>query len=152
MKNLRLLLSALVLTIALVFISNPSWTSSACKEFYRNDKTVRIGNNSIKVEAAKTDAQLEKGLGGRSCIGKDEGMLFVFNKPGYYPFWMKDMKFPIDMVWVGASHKVVTVKPDVLPDTYPQTFVDSAPAQYVLEIGQGRAAALGISDGSALNF
>jgi uncharacterized membrane protein (UPF0127 family) len=91
-------------------------------------------------------------LGGRACIGPDQGMLFTFNKPGQYDFWMKNMKFPIDIVWVNENKMVVSVSPEVEPKTYPKTFTSNKPAKYVLELHAGRAQQLNISEGTNLNF
>jgi uncharacterized membrane protein (UPF0127 family) len=127
-------------------------TSNTCNQKYRNDKVLRIDGNSINAELATNATQQEKGLGGRSCIGANEGMLFVFKQPGFYPFWMKDMKFPIDIVWISSSHTVVTVKPDVSPSTYPKNFSNSEPAQYVLEVGTGQAQKLDLRNGATVSF
>jgi uncharacterized membrane protein (UPF0127 family) len=79
-------------------------------------------------------------------------MLFIFDKPATYPFWMKDMKFPIDVVWLNSDHNVVTVKSNVSPASYPETFQNSAPAQYVLELKAGQAKALEINNKTNLSF
>jgi uncharacterized membrane protein (UPF0127 family) len=61
-------------------------------------------------------------------------MLFVFDKPSIYPFWMKDMNFPIDMIWIGENDEVVYIEKNAQPDSYPETFVSSQNAKYVLEV------------------
>lgn len=120
---------------------------------YRNDKTVSINSANIKVEVVKTAAEAEKGLGGRPCIERDQGMLFVFNKPGRYSFWMKDMRFSIDIVWISPERKVVGLEIDVSPSTYPDRFVNKDnPAQYVLELPANRSKNLGITLGTPVNF
>lgn len=123
-----------------------------CTFPYRSDSTLITSGGSVAVEVAKTDTARNAGLGGRACIGSDEGMLFEFDKPSYYPFWMKDMQFPIDIIWISADHQVVTVRSNVAPSTYPQNFTNSAPAQYVLELKAGRAQTLGITQGTNLQF
>ncbi len=125
---------------------------TSCNVAYRHDTIIKTANDSIVAQVAKTDAQRTTGLSGRACIGADQGMLFEFDNPGLYPFWMKDMKFPIDMVWINANHTVVTVDPAVLPSSYPSNFVSSAPAQYVLELQAGRARTLNITPGTNLQF
>lgn len=110
------------------------------------------GHHRIDAEVARTTAARAKGLGGRSCIGPDQGMLFVFNRPATYSFWMKDMRFPLDIIWISARHRVVGIKTNVSPASFPKTFQNYIPAQYVLEIGAGRAAELGLHDGSPLQF
>lgn len=96
-----------------------------------------VGGTSLQVEIAGTPARIEHGLSGRESLPGGQGMLFVFDRPGLHPFWMKDMHFPIDIVWIAAEKKVVGVTENVTPDTYPQTFWPSTPVRYVLEVNAG---------------
>lgn len=153
MKWLRLVVVGALLGLGIsLFIKLGSTAPATCSVHYRRDLTVRVGSHLLAAENAKTDIQREKGLGGRDCIGTNQAMLFTFDKPGIYPFWMKDMKFAIDMVWISPNHKVVTVKSNVEPSTYPENFKNSAPAQYVLEIRAGQAEKLGIQQGTEVSF
>ena len=52
----------------------------------------------IEVELAMSDVKKQLGLSGRSNLPEDKGMLFVYDKPNFYSFWMKDMLFPIDII------------------------------------------------------
>ena len=127
-------------------------TNSGCQP-YRTDKTVRINSQRIAVEVADTQAERQKGLSGRTCITPNEGMLFVFEKPGKLPFWMKDMKFPLDIVWISPDHKVVAQEINLSPKTYPDSFINKDnPAQYVLEIQANRSKSLGINLGTTVDF
>ncbi|HXK31556.1 MAG TPA: DUF192 domain-containing protein, partial [Candidatus Paceibacterota bacterium] len=80
------------------------------------------------------------------------GMLFVFDTEGEWGICMKDMNFPIDIIWVGQDGTVVTVAKDVSPDTYPQAFYPSVPARFVLEVPAGFVAAHDIDEGSRLSI
>lgn len=105
-----------------------------------NFGTVTIGSKDFHVEIADTSAKRERGLSGRSSIGSD-GMLFVFDSPAIYPFWMKDMKFPLDLIWIN-NNAVVEVDPGVQPPKpgeEPVRIMPSAPANYVLEVPVGFA-------------
>jgi uncharacterized membrane protein (UPF0127 family) len=55
------------------------------------------------VELATTVIQQAKGLSGRTGLGENDGMLFLFNRPAIQSFWMKDMNFPIDIIWIGST-------------------------------------------------
>ena len=77
-------------------------------------------------------AKQEKGLGDRKSLPTDEGMLFSFPGSARSCFWMKDMHFSLDMLWLNSARQVVYIQPDASPDTYPQTFCPSEPAQYVV--------------------
>lgn len=102
-------------------------------------KTIQVAGHALEVEVANTELTRAHGLSDRTTIAKDTGMLFVFPTAGFYEFWMKDMHFPIDMIWVGVDHKIVSINENVSPDTYPQLFSPKEPALYVIEVGAGYA-------------
>jgi uncharacterized membrane protein (UPF0127 family) len=101
---------------------------------------------------ARTDAERSLGLGDRQSLPADEGMLFVFDQPGYYGFWMKDMHFPIDMIWLDADFRIVRIAADVATSSYPAVFSPDSPSSYVLETDAGYAAANGLAPGETLDF
>lgn len=80
----------------------------------KNFGEVKIGNNVFKVEIADTLTKQIRGLSGRSELVEKEGMLFIFNKPGNYGFWMKGMKFPLDIVWI-RDNKIIGFEENLLP-------------------------------------
>jgi len=127
-------------------------SKAVCTETYRQDIKISVNSQTIDAQVAQTPAEQSKGLSGRSCIGKDQGMLFTFGTPGHYPFWMKDMRFNIDIVWISPDHQVVHIEPNAAPSTYPDSFVNEAPAQDVLELASGRAASLGLQTGTQLSY
>jgi uncharacterized membrane protein (UPF0127 family) len=79
-------------------------------------------------------------------------MLFVFEKPGHYGFWMKDMHFNIDMIWLDEAFKVVYIQPDATPESYPTSYGQEAEAKYVLETNAGFAKVHNIRLGQQLNI
>ena len=110
------------------------------------------------VELAVTPAERNQGLSGHPPLADNEGMLFVFENEAKWVFWMKDMLFPLDMVWIDSRCTVVDVtenvpKPDPgqaledLPRFSPKTL-----AQYVLEVNAGTAQRTGISIGDQVTF
>ena len=96
-----------------------------------------IASTTILVDVADTVALRERGLGGRTYMAENQGMFFVFDVPEPYGFWMKDMFIPIDIIWLDKNLKVIYVKEDVLPSTYPESFAPKTPAFYVLEVTSG---------------
>lgn len=102
-------------------------------------RTVILDGQTIHVSVADTDAERAQGLSGSSGLAPDEGMLFVFPVDGKYAFWMKDMLFSIDMVWLSSDGNVRYIVRNASPDTYPQTFVSTSLARYVLELPAGFA-------------
>lgn len=156
MKNSRLVVAAAIVVAVVLFALltyAPSNTPGPKCGPYRNDKTVTIGSAKIKAEVVQTPAELEKGLGGRPCIESNQAMLFIFDKPSHYAIWMKDMRFPIDIVWISSDHKAVGLEIDVLPSTYPDRFVNKDnPALYVLELQANRAKELNVSLGTRIGL
>lgn len=121
-----------------------------------------FGGMSLRIEYATTEVAREKGLGGRTIIPNDYGMLFVFPNDKYYGFWMKDTLVPLDIFWLDDSDGggsasggkgqlvVVSMSLNVATSTYPGVFYPSAPARYVLETAAGFAQAHGIATGTPL--
>jgi uncharacterized membrane protein (UPF0127 family) len=65
--------------------------------------TLTIDGNTWSVELATTTIQQAHGLSGREGLGVNDGMLFIFGGPGVQNFWMKDMNFSIDMIWISGN-------------------------------------------------
>jgi uncharacterized membrane protein (UPF0127 family) len=97
-------------------------------------------------------------LSGRPSLAPGTGMLFIFETEGVYYFWMKDMRFPLDMVWISAGCVVVDITKDAPPPEPGQALAElaryspSQPAQYVLEINAGEAEAADIHAGDPVEF
>lgn len=100
-------------------------------------RTITLDGLPLHIAVADTEALRERGLGGLQGLSGDEGMLFVFPEDGIYSFWMKDMDFAIDILWLDAQGKVVYLEKAVSPDTYPKAFTPDSPSRYVLELRAG---------------
>ncbi len=110
-----------------------------------------FGGVPILLEYARTAEEREQGLSGRSEVPDNYGMLFVFETPDTYAFWMKDMLLPIDIFWLDAEKQVVSFKENASPGQYPvESYSPSAPALYVLETQAGFASKYGIVKGTKL--
>lgn len=130
-----------IASIAIIFFfasPNKTWT---IKNDVDTIKYVKIAGETLKVEVASTPNEWEKGLSGRKELKKDEGLLFVFNYSDEYPFWMKDMNFAIDIIWIDEDFRVVYIKENATPESYlsvgkagPETFSPQKKARYVLEV------------------
>jgi uncharacterized membrane protein (UPF0127 family) len=79
-------------------------------------------------------------------------MIFVFGEAGKRGFWMHNMAFPIDIVWVNENKIVIGVTPDVSPETYPNIFFPPEPVKYVVELNAGYAEENNIASGTPLTF
>lgn len=115
-------------------------------------KYVSIGQKQFKTILADTPKAQIKGLGGRSSILPNEVMLFTFPSSGYHGIWMKDMEFPIDILWIDKGHRVVDMKEEVQPLTFPEIFTPNSSAMYVLEAESGFAKKNDVKIGDIVNF
>lgn len=111
---------------------------------------VKISNISLTVEEATSQEEREKGLSGKAGLEKDKGMLFTLGKTNSIPaFWMKGMKFAIDIVWILSSSgdvkkgKIIQIDKNVpvpeagTPDSELKRYSPKIPVEYVLEVGAG---------------
>lgn len=114
---------------------------------------VTLGGTTISAFIADTPEKQSKGLGGRRSLGADEGMLFVFDTDAQYGFWMKDMRFPIDIMWIDDG-KIVDIAPNVPPPTSDSlqlpSYLPRLPADTVLEVNAGFAQHNGVKIGDTV--
>ena len=132
-SSLFLLVPSIGLIILLIFL----YTIIQPTQIRKKSAEVKIGDNSITVEIADSPEKRSQGLSGRSSLPKNHGMLFVFNKAEKYHFWMKDMKFPIDIIWINDGGVVAITShanPEIYNDNSLTTYKPKEPAQYVLEV------------------
>lgn len=114
--------------------------------------SIKAPQGAIRAEVAETPASRERGLSGRASMPAAEGMLFIFSVPDMYGFWMKDMKFSLDLVWIGADKKIAGISENAKPESYPQLFFPPRPVPYVLELNAGAAKIFGLKAGVAVEF
>ena len=108
----------------------------------------------IPVEVADTLKKRSLGLGKRTSLKKGWGMLFVFEKLKPHRFWMKDMQFPLDIIWLD-NHKIVHIIHNAKPANSkdePEVMTSSVPVNFVLEVSAGRAAKLRLKTGQRMKF
>ena len=101
-----------------------------------------IKNNYFKVEIVSNEQKMQLGLGKRSDICNNCGMLFKFKEAGKHSFWMKDMLFPIDIIWI-FNNKIVYIEKNVQPD-FPGTLNPDEISDAVLELKAGNVDNFGI--------
>lgn len=117
---------------------------------------VDIGENTFSVEVASTTISRARGLSGRDGLAEGEGMFFVFDNLGTDGFWMKDMKFSIDIIWI-ANDRVVGFAENAAPEPgVPlwklKIYYPPAPVDRVLEVSAGTVQKLGIRTGDPVTF
>lgn len=112
--------------------------------------TLRVDGQAFVLDIADTPAKQNLGLGKRSTLAADRGMVFPYDSAGQRCFWMKDMRFAIDILWLDAQKLVGHIEKSVSPDSYPQTYCPDMAAQYVVELPAGVADKAGIKTGDTL--
>lgn len=126
---------------------------------FKKTAKVEINNHTFTAEVAQTDSEKQIGLSGRVSIADDRGMLFLFDNPGYYSFWMKKMQFPIDIIFI-KDNKIVTIFKQVAPPPTDKEVADNelpiytpqAEANKVLEINSGLVDKYGIKTGDTVKI
>lgn len=130
---------------------DPTLTSSPVP--VSTSPVLRLPSKDISLIVVDTEATRELGLSNRASLGEDQAMLFVFDKPDMYEFWMKDMQFPIDIIWLDADKTIVFIESDVSPDSYPDsTFAPDKNSLFVLETNAGFVKKNNLKVGDKLNL
>ena len=116
---------------------------------------VSVNDFKLIAELALTQDQQTKGLAIKNHINESQGMLFVFQHPSIQSFWMKDMKFPIDIIWLGANRSVVYIAPSLEPCLSQSNcpgYVPNRDSLYVLETTAGFSHRHNVTVGTQTNF
>lgn len=148
-----IIITIIVLLVVLLFWSF-NFFSHNNSLFFSSKPIVIIAGQEVKVKIAKTPSQKELGLGKVKNLPEDQGMLFIYDNyiiPGY---WMKDMKFPIDIIWI-KDNMVMGYEKDLkpqadninLPTYQPKTFIN-----YVLEVNSGFVDKYGLQIGDKVKL
>lgn len=119
--------------------------------FSFQNKTDRIcfKENCYKVEIARTQEEKEKGLMFWENLSKEQGILFINSEENIFSFWMKNMKFPIDIIWLNNNFEVVFIEKNAQPcgESECLNINPEKLAQYILEINAGEADRIGLQIG-----
>jgi uncharacterized membrane protein (UPF0127 family) len=109
-----------------------------------------IHQKEIWVEVAKTPEERNHGLMGRKHLGKDEGMLFIFEAEDYHGFWMKDTLIPLSIDFIDKDGRIVWIT-DMKPQTL-DSRVPPIPILYALEMNKSWFSSHGIKAGDVVRF
>lgn len=113
---------------------------------------LEIGERHLAVAFAVTPGEQAQGLSGTDSLPDGKGMLFIFPTDASLPFWMKDMRYGLDIIWIGSDKKVADITPNLQPSSYPNSFGPRVPVRYVLEVPAGFAKQNGIQVGDVVTF
>lgn len=142
----------IVIIITVTALHNNNYAFFASKS-----PSVQIAGHTFTVEEAKTPSAWQQGLSGRKSMPVNQGMLFIFPKATYQQFWMKQMLFPLDMLFMN-NNKIVTIYENVpIPPTNANLsslpiYSSTAPANYVLELNAGTTKKDNIKVGDTLTY
>jgi len=112
---------------------------------------LKLNNKCYVLERAETNLQRIKGLSDRANLSEDTGMAFIFEQDGEQCFWMKGMRFNLDIIWMNDQKKIIKIKENTSPNTYPDEFC-ADDVKYVLEFNQGFVSKHGLKLGTTLQF
>lgn len=144
-------LIALVCTLLLswyLFANRTEEPSAA----YEATVTQESSEEAFTFEVVGSPAARAKGLSGRADVPAGYGMLFVFDVPDRYGFWMKDMLVSIDIIWLSSDGTILGIEEAVSPATYPEPFYPPVPVRLVLETRAGEARAQGWAVGTQIEL
>jgi len=115
-----------------------------------------LGGEIFRVELARTVGERALGLSGRGDLGERDGMLFIFGAPAVHRFWMKDMLFPIDIIWINGG-RIIGFAENAQPEPGKRVwelavYSPPEPAGMVLEVRAGTVARLGVNVGDNLEI
>lgn len=162
-------LSLVFISVALFFgfqafadsYSKRAATHDTCNNFYESQFSYgreRLFNHELIqssvgiLEKVATDADLARGLSDRPCLLDNYGMLFDFKTEAKHGIWMKDMKFSLDIVWLDAGQRIVHIKENALPASYPEVFSPTNDTRYVIELPAGVFSEHNLKIGDEVNF
>lgn len=155
MTNVRKIFALFVLCLAGMLFSGCSFLGSAEDDLVGDQfSEVCIRNVCYDVEIADTVEERAVGLMNRSELSRDRGMLFIFEQPGKYSFWMKNTLISLDIVWISESFEIVEIEEDVQPCVTSEckSYGGSVPAQYVLEVNTGEVERNGFAKGDLVQI
>jgi len=114
---------------------------------------VLLDDQRLVVEVADSPDTQTQGLSNRPSLPENTGMIFIFNEYRRRNFWMKEMQFPIDMIWISDT-RVVGIEKNVPTPTSSQLLIYTSPeaVNYVVEVNAGWADRHGISVGSSFRL
>jgi len=141
-----------LVVLAVMFISVPLLRYQQSK--FGAGEVVIDQNIVVQVDVAASDKTRAKGLSGRESLAMDEGVLFLFANPGKYVFWMKDMNFSIDAIWLRDGEIVdltTNIEPTLAGEDIP-TFAPLVLADAVLEVPAGFSQQHGLKLGLPVEY
>jgi uncharacterized protein len=139
--------------IVIAVVVGAAVISSLMYPVERNFSQVCFGGNCFGVSVVDNDITRARGLMFVERLDEGTGMLFVYDRDGVYPFWMKNTLIPLDMIWVDRDRRIVFIHEDAQPcgDGPCESIDPGVVARYVVEVNAGTVRALGIRVGDVVD-
>lgn len=144
-KNIIVLVCAGLFAVFLIYLKT--------HEYLLPKVVVRLGDQNVMAEIADSPRVRSRGLSGHAPLSEKQGMLFIFPKPDRHQFWMKNMKFSIDIVWIDEG-RIVDIAPEVpvsVANDLP-IYTPRLPASSALELRAGFTERHGIKIGDKVTL
>lgn len=142
-----------VLVCAVLFVILLGYLKA--REYILPKTVLIIGGRKVIVEIADSPVSRARGLGGHRPLAENEGMLFLFPSADSHQFWMKDMTFPIDIVWLNSG-RVVDMAPHVPPPAFPSAdlpiYMPRIPSGSTVELSAGFTEKYGVKIGDSVSL
>jgi len=120
---------------------------------FQSKVTLYLGDGVFDATIANTQPAREKGLGGVSDLKPNQALILAFASDDKWPIWMKDMKVPIDIIWLDKDKKVIYIVKNASPDTSTDViYTPKTDARYVVEVPSGTVESKTIRTGRAAVF
>lgn len=146
--------SAVCLLISLTFAAcSTSKGPSAAEDYYST--TVYLPNGkAILAEDARTETMMMRGMMFRDSLAEDRGMLFTHGEPGNFPYWMFQVRIPLDILWLDSKHNVVEIVENAAPCAKKPcpAYGGKEKALYVLELAGGSVKKHNLRTGDRIRF
>jgi len=147
MPKITLLILILIAVAIFYFVSHPH----PKPENFGDNVSAVIKDTPYYLEVAKTYSTRQTGLPHRTQLCSNCGMLFVFDREGKHPFWMKDTKIPLDIIWLNSKFEVVDFVTATETDSI-KSFANSQPAMYVIELNANEVFKLNLKKGDTIQL
>lgn len=141
----------LTFSVAAFFIFQ--WISEKERKNFRTDeiREIKIGENILQAEVAASFTERSQGLSGRKNLCENCSMLFLFEERGLYSFWMKEMNFDLDMIWIDKN-VIVDIAKNISRKKESEIIEPNYEVDKVLEINAGLADKWGMKIGDKIEF
>lgn len=154
---IQAVLLIIVALVAIYFFGPGRQTSIPFAPQTPEKNQLKVGSIQINIEIADSADERKKGLGERESLATDSGMLFIFEKPGKFGFWMKGLSFPLDFIWIREKKVVDIIKNAVVPDSGAKDedlpiYMPREEVDMVLEVNAGFVDGNGIKVGDILEL